>query len=76
MITNPNLLIPVYRVESQGHINTFECLDTSTAFQRAEAKVGHTPLSLAISTIRHADYLLEVESQENRGCKGQEGASK
>lgn len=76
MTANPTLQIPIYRVESQGHINTFECLDAATSFLRAEAKDGKTPLSLAISTIRHADYLLEVESQENRPCKGQEGASK
>ena len=76
MTTNPNLLIPVYRVESQGHINTFESLDTSMNFLRAEAKAGKTPLGLSISTLRHSEYLQEVESQENCPVEGQEGVSK
>lgn len=64
MTTNPNLLIPVYRVESQGRINTFESLDTSLSFLRAEAKDGKSSLSLSISTIRYSEYLEEVEQQE------------
>lgn len=76
MTTSPNLLIPVYRVESQGLINTFESLDTSLTFLRAEAKAGKTPLSLSISPLRHSEYLQEVESQENRSVEVQEGASK
>lgn len=76
MTTNPNLLVPVYRVESQGHTETFDNLDTATAFLRAEAKDGKTPLSLSISTIRHSEYIKEVESQEKGLVEGQEGASK
>lgn len=72
MSPNPDILVPIFRVESQGHINTFVCIDTATAFLRAEAKDGHTPLNLSVSTIRHSDYLEEVESQENRPVKGQE----
>jgi hypothetical protein len=76
MITNPNLLIPVYRVESQGRTETFDDLDVATIFLRSEAKEGKSPLSLAISTIRHSDYVKEVESQENRLYGGQEVPSK
>lgn len=76
MTINPNLLIPVYRVESQGCTATFDSLDVATSFLRAEAKDGHTPLNLSISAIRHSDYLLEVESQEKGLPEGQEGAAK
>lgn len=64
MITNPNLLILVYRVESQGRTETFKDLDVATIFLRAEAKEGKTPLSLSISTIKHSEYVAEVEAQE------------
>ena len=76
MTTNPNLLIPVYRVESQGQTETFDDLDIATIYLRAEAKDGKTPLNLSISTIRHSDYLLEVESQEKGLVEHQEGAAK
>lgn len=76
MTTNPNLLIPVYRVESQGRTETFDDLDIATIFLRAEAKEGHTPLNLSISAIRHSDYLKEVELQEKGLLEGQEGAAK
>jgi len=76
MTTNPNLLIPVYRVESQGLVATFDSLDVAASFLRAEAKDGHTPLNLSISTVRYSDYLLEVESQEKGLVEDQEGAAK
>lgn len=64
MTINPNLLIPVYRVESQGRTETFKDLDIATIFLRAEAKDGKTPLSLSISTVKHSEYVAEVEAQE------------
>ena len=64
MTTNPNLLIPVYRVESQGHTETFNDLDIATIFLREEAREGKTPLNLSISTVRHSEYLAEIEAQE------------
>lgn len=64
MTINSNTLIPVYRVESQGRTETFDCLDNATTFLRAEAKDGKTPLSLSTSVARYSDYLTEIEEQE------------
>lgn len=69
MTISPNTLVPIYRVESKGHINTFESIDTSIAFLRAEAKAGNSPLKLSISTVRHSEYLQEVEAQDKINSK-------
>jgi hypothetical protein len=76
MTTNPNLLIPVYRVESQGRIASFDSMDVATSFLRAEAKDEHVPLNFSVSTIRYSDYLLEVESQEKEAREAGEGVAK
>lgn len=69
MTTNPNLLIPVYRVESQGLTATFDSLDVAASFLRAEAKDGKTPLNLSVSTLRYSEYVAEVEEQERETLK-------
>jgi hypothetical protein len=64
MTINPDTLVRVYRVESEGRINTFESLDASMPFIRQEIKLGKTPLNLSISSVKRSEYLVEVEEQE------------
>lgn len=76
MNTNPNLLIPIYRVYSKGVLSTFLGLEEATSFLRAEAGAGHAPLSLEIQKATYSDYLIEVESQEKGSMETKEGAAK